>query len=148
MENGFEWRSEFQNAPVVWPDKVRPDRSVMVPEIITGRMTPASSKASSMPNSAALALSVSKMVSTRRMSAPPSINPLAASLYAMRRSSNVTARKPGFETSGEMEAVRLVGPSAPATKRFLPSLFSASIAACTARRVPSTLSSRASASMP
>ena len=31
----------------------------------------------------------------------------------------MTARKPGLLTSGEIEAVRLVGPSAPATKRRL-----------------------------
>ena len=36
------------------------------------------------------------------------------------------ARKPGLLTSGEIEAVRLVGPSAPATKRRRPSSFSAS----------------------
>ena len=36
--------------------------------------------------------------------------------------SKVTARKPGLLTSGEIEAVRLVGPSAPATKRRLPSM--------------------------
>ena len=36
-----------------------------------------------------------------------------------RRSSKLTARKPGSLTSGDIEAVRLVGPSAPATKRRL-----------------------------
>ena len=35
----------------------------------------------------------------------------------MRRSSKVTARKPGSLTSGDIDAVRLVGPTAPATKR-------------------------------
>ena len=30
-------RSEYQNASAVWPDSVRPEASVMVPEIITGR---------------------------------------------------------------------------------------------------------------
>ena len=35
--------------------------------------------------------------------------------------SKVMARKPGLATSGEIDAVRLVGPSAPATKRGLPS---------------------------
>src|SRR6267154_700072 len=39
------------------------------------------------------------------------------------------ARNPGLETSGEIDAVRLVGPSAPATKRLRPSSFSAVIAA-------------------
>ena len=36
MENGREWRTECQNAVGVWPERVRPERSVMVPEIISG----------------------------------------------------------------------------------------------------------------
>ena len=76
---GLAWRTECQKAVGVWPDSVRPDRSVMVPEIITGSRRPISTKTSSMPASAALAFSVSKMVSTRMMSAPPSIRPRAAS---------------------------------------------------------------------
>ena len=36
--------SEFQNASAVWPDSVRPEASVMVPEIITGQRRPGSSK--------------------------------------------------------------------------------------------------------
>ena len=36
MDSGRAWRSEFQNASAVWPDSVRPEASVMVPEIITG----------------------------------------------------------------------------------------------------------------
>ena len=74
------WLSEFQNASAVWPDSVRPEASVIVPEIITGQRRPAFSKNCSMANSAALALSVSKMVSTSRMSAPPSIRPRMASV--------------------------------------------------------------------
>ena len=35
--NGVAWRTECQNAVGVWPDSVRPERSVIVPEIITGR---------------------------------------------------------------------------------------------------------------
>jgi len=30
---------EFQNASVVWPDKVRPDASLIVPETMIGRST-------------------------------------------------------------------------------------------------------------
>ena len=37
--------------------------------------------------------------------------------FAGDRSSKVTARYPGLLTSGEIEAVRLVGPMDPATKR-------------------------------
>ena len=40
---GRAWRGAFQKAVGVWPESVRPDRSVMVPEIITGRRTPVSS---------------------------------------------------------------------------------------------------------
>ena len=36
IENGAAWRTEFQNAAGVWPERSRPERSVMVPEIITG----------------------------------------------------------------------------------------------------------------
>ena len=38
------WRTEFQNASVVCPDSVRPDASVIVPEIITGNSTPRRAK--------------------------------------------------------------------------------------------------------
>ena len=34
------WRTEFQNASGVWPDSVRPDASVIVPETITGQRRP------------------------------------------------------------------------------------------------------------
>jgi hypothetical protein len=36
IENGREWRTECQNAVGVWPERVRPERSVMVPEIMSG----------------------------------------------------------------------------------------------------------------
>ena len=32
--NGRAWRTEYQNAVGVWPESVRPERSVIVPEII------------------------------------------------------------------------------------------------------------------
>jgi hypothetical protein len=44
MESGFACRSEFQNASGVCPDRVRPDRSVIVPEIITGSASMPASK--------------------------------------------------------------------------------------------------------
>ena len=46
---------EFQNASVVWPDKVRPEASVIVPETMMGSSTSASSSTSRTANSAALA---------------------------------------------------------------------------------------------
>ncbi|MCY1277422.1 hypothetical protein D9M70_261140 [compost metagenome] len=42
-EIGLAWRTEFQKASVVWPDRVRPEASVMVPEIMIGSSTPSSS---------------------------------------------------------------------------------------------------------
>ncbi len=82
IDSGRTCRTECQNASVTWPDSVRPLASVMVPEIITGQRRPRSSNSVSIAKIAALALRVSKMVSTRRMSAPPSTRPLAASRYA------------------------------------------------------------------
>ncbi len=60
-------------------------------------------------------LSVSNTVSTSKMSAPPSIKAIICSEYAFTSWSNVTALKPGLFTSGEMDAVLLVGPIEPAT---------------------------------
>ena len=112
---GFACAMEFQNASVVCPESVRPEASVIVTDTITGKRSPRSRNTSSIANKAALRLSVSKVVSGNRMSTPPSINVSVCSRYTATRSSNVTARKPGSFTSGEIEAVRLVGPIAPAT---------------------------------
>ncbi len=120
---GFAWRTEFQNASVTWPERVRPLASVMVPEIMMGTSSPSSSRYSVTPKIAAFAFSVSKMVSMSSRSAPPSTSPRAASLYASFNSSKVMFRKPGLFTSGDREAVRLVGPKAPATKRGLSGVF-------------------------
>ena len=60
---GRAWRTEFQNASVTWPDSVRPEASVIVPEMITGQRRPCSSKSVSTAKIAALALRVSKIVS-------------------------------------------------------------------------------------
>ena len=65
MAKGRAWRTEFQKASTVWPDRVRPDRSVMVPEIQIGRGSKPSSSRSMMALMAALQFSVSVMVSTR-----------------------------------------------------------------------------------
>ena len=78
-ENGAAWRTEFQNAAGVWPESVRPERSVMVPEIMTGTRSPRSSHDFVIAKIAALALSVSKMVSISSRSAPPSIRPRTCS---------------------------------------------------------------------
>src|SRR5438093_202948 len=116
---GRTCRTEFQNASVVWPDSVRPEASVIVPETMIGKRRPLRSKYDSSANKAALPFSVSKIVSTRKRSAPPSARLSIASEYEATSSSKRTLRAPGSLTSGEIDAVRLVGPSAPATKRGL-----------------------------
>ena len=117
--SGATWRIEVQNASVTWPDSVRPLASVMVPETITGHLRPRSSNTVSTAKIAALAFRVSKIVSMKSRSDPPSSRPLVASAYAATSWSKDTLRAPGSLTSGEMDAVRVVGPSAPATYRFL-----------------------------
>ena len=79
MANGSAWRTECQNAVGVWPERVRPERSVIVPEIMTGSRTPRSAKTSCVATIAALAFSVSKIVSIRMISAPPSTRPRTCS---------------------------------------------------------------------
>ena len=71
---------EFKNASAVCPDKVLPLSSVIVPETIIGSLTFKSSKTSSTANKAALQLRVSKTVSIKIKSEPPSIRPLTCSV--------------------------------------------------------------------
>ena len=52
--SGRAWRTEFQNASVVWPDSVRPEASVIVPEMMIGRSMPDSSTAWRAAKSAGL----------------------------------------------------------------------------------------------
>ncbi len=76
---GSAWRMDVQNASTVWPERVRPDASVIVPEMTIGTRSASASNAAWMPKIAAFALSVSKMVSTTSRSAPPATSPSAAS---------------------------------------------------------------------
>ena len=139
MANGFACRTDTQKASMVWPDSVRPLRSVIVTEISTGISMPFSSNTSRMATSAALAFSVSTMVSTRITSAPPSTRPRACSLKASRSASKVIERSAGLFTSGEIDSTLLVGPIAPATKRGLSGVFAVHAAATRfAMRAPST----------
>ena len=117
--SGFACRTEFQNASVTWPVRVRPDASVIVPEIITGQRRPCSSNSVSMAKIAALLLSVSKIVSMTSRSAPPSTSPRACSRYASTIVSKSMLRAPGSLTSGEIDPVRFSGPMAPAAHRGL-----------------------------
>src|SRR5690606_14263689 len=68
IASGRAWRTEYQKASAVCPERVRPEASVMVPETITGSRAPSASKACMIANSAALALRVSNTVSTISMS--------------------------------------------------------------------------------
>ena len=81
MVSGLAWRTEFQKAGTVWPDRMRPEASVTVPEIISGRrgVPGCSSKYWSIANRAALQFRVSKMVSTSSRSTPPSTRPRSCS---------------------------------------------------------------------
>jgi hypothetical protein len=92
---GATWRIESQNASVTWPDSVRPEASVMVPETMTGQRRPYSSKTSSTAKIAALAFRVSKIVSMKSRSAPPSSRPRAASAYAARAGRRSRCGRPG-----------------------------------------------------
>ena len=80
IEIGFACRTEYQKASVVCPDRVRPERSVIVPDIIIGRLSPWLSNNSSNAKMQALAFNVSKMVSIKNKSIPPSSSADAASL--------------------------------------------------------------------
>ena len=107
---------EFQNASVVWPDSVRPEASVIVPEMMSG-------------NSHAELIEHGLHGEDRRLgvqrvedgldqqqvhaaAAPARAPPRSRSPPAHR---SVTARNAGSFTSGDSEHMRLVGPSAPAT---------------------------------
>ena len=78
-ESSGACETEIQNASTVWPERLRPERSVIVTDAITGRRTPRASNACSIANSAALPFSVSKIVSTSSRSTPPSSRPRACS---------------------------------------------------------------------
>ena len=62
-----------------------------------------------------MAFNVSKTVSTNKKSTCPSTRAATCSLYAVTSSSNVIALNPGSLTSGDIEAVLVVGPILPAT---------------------------------
>ena len=71
--------SEAQNAPTVCPVSVRPLSSTMVPESMTGSAFPPARLCRTTAAMAALAFSVSKMVSMSSTSAPPSTSPAICS---------------------------------------------------------------------
>jgi len=72
---GSACSTEVHHASTVWPDRLRPLRSTIVTDMNRGR-SGATSFAAAI---AALPLSVSKIVSISRKSAPPSRSPRTAS---------------------------------------------------------------------
>ena len=70
---------EFQNASTVCPERVLPLASVIVPDTNKGKSLFFSSNNSLTANIAALQLRVSKTVSIKKRSTPPSNNPFACS---------------------------------------------------------------------
>ncbi|PAV93430.1 hypothetical protein WR25_10368 [Diploscapter pachys] len=78
---GLACRTACQNASTVWPDRLRPERSVSVIDSISGRSRPSASAASSVAMIPALAFSVSNTVSIRMKSAPPSTSASICSRY-------------------------------------------------------------------
>ena len=113
-----------------------------------GNSSPTSSNTWRTANSAALAFNVSNTVSIKIMSTPPAISARVTSQYAVTSSSKLIFRNPGSFTSGDSDAVRLVGPKAPATKRCTPLAALHSSATLRARRADSRFSSPTSACRP
>ena len=130
-----------RKASSVCPLSVRPARSLTVTESIMGRATPRLAITSIEATMAALALSVSNMVSMSSASTPPSIMASTCSRYASASSSNVSSRAAGLLTSGLIEQVLLVGPIEPATNLGCPPAEYSS-AALRAMRAPSSAISR------
>jgi hypothetical protein len=109
--------TECQKASVVWPESVRPEASVIVPEIITGRRAAALGEDFLDREDRRLGVQrVEDRLDQDDVGATIE-ETVTASVYEATSSSKVTLRIPASLTSGEMEAVRLVGPSTPATQR-------------------------------
>ena len=99
--NRFACATELKNASTVWPDSVRPERSGIVTDAITGtRAQRPARTARSIANSAALQFSVSMCVSVSSRSTPPSSSAAACSRYASTSWRNVTERAPGIVDVG------------------------------------------------
>ena len=79
MVTGLAWRTACQNASTVWPDRLRPERSVSVIDSMIGTSRPSSASSRFTAMIPALALSVSNTVSIRMKSAPPSTSAAACS---------------------------------------------------------------------
>ena len=147
--SGRAWRTEFQNASAVWPDSVRPEASVIVPEIISGRRAPR--RLERVVDREQRRLGVQRVEDRLDQQQVDAALEQPVDRFAVGGDQLVEAdcAKPGSFTSGESEAVLFVGPSTPATKRGSPGCRACqSRTASRARRAAARLSSRASVSMP
>ena len=133
IASGCAWRTEYQNASAVWPDSVRPEASVIVPEIITGRRPPRVLE--HLLDREQRGLGVERVEDGLDHQHVGAAVDQALDGFAVgpRSSSKLIARKPGSFTSGLSEAVRLVGPSTPITKRGLSGRLRASAASQASR---------------
>ena len=105
--SGSACSTDAQNASTVWPERLRPLWSIAVKEIQRGTSGATSSAAAI----AAFAFSVSKTVSIRSRSTPPSTSAAICSAYASRTSSNVADAEAGSSTFGETESETFSGPT-------------------------------------
>ena len=79
MLNGLACITEFKKASAVCPDKVLPEASVIVPEIMISSFLPIISSYFLIATIAAFAFRVSNIVSISNRSAPPSTKPRTCS---------------------------------------------------------------------
>ena len=123
-ENGLRCCSEYQKASGVWPERLRPERSVMVPESMIGSSTPISSNTCSTAKPRRLG--VQRVEDSLDQDELDAALDQPARLRGIGLDQLVEAHiaEAGLLTSGEIDAVRLVGPMAPATKRGFSGVFS------------------------
>ena len=110
--SGSACSTDAQNASTVWPERLRPLASIAVNDTQRG-ISGATSSAAAI---AAFPFSVSKIVSIRNRSTPPSRSAAICSAYVSTTWSNVTVRNPGSSTFGDTDSATFSGPTAPATK--------------------------------
>ncbi len=103
--------TEFQKASVVWPERVRPLASVIVPEIMTGTDSAALLQQFVDGEECGLGVERVEIVSTSSRSTPPSSRPRLFGVGLFEFVEGGVAA-PGSLTSGESEALRLVAPIA------------------------------------
>ena len=117
-EIGRACRTEFQKASVVWPDRVRPEASVMVPEIMIGSSTPSLEHALDGEDRRLGVEGVEDGLDQDQVGAAfdQAAGRLDVVLHQFVEGDVAVA---GVVHVREIEQVRLVGPSTPATKRGL-----------------------------